>query len=704
MTPAPDPRHGTIIAVYGDIPLPVEVRNDRLDLVTTGSVGHPISLPPGRYAISVPIPSGPLFRTVVEVEPDKPGTVQVPLNGLSVDDTARPMTAYEAAVAFVEHNRLDAALHVLRNSLPDLPPAGVALAGFVALRLNDVKLAKRIARTMPASSPDCLALRATLRRAADDIAEAGRLAGKALALGLPDLTPAALALVAALRDSERPDTPQSQALVRLVRAANLHRVALARPEPGTPEHSLVWQAWPRATDTPPTFRQTLANTEYRAIFTAWTLSTFGSYAARVVIMAMVYDQTHNPLVTTAAFAATYLPWLGFGQVLTTWAERFPPRRTIVVSDLVRAAAMLPLVIFSNVPYGLTIALVFVSALLASPADAARSSLLPQILKGDRHLVGLSLQRASGQATLVAGYVMGAALAAVSSSLGLLLTLATFGISALLIALWVRERPSSSSNRSLSTLIRDYSQGSTIVFRSAVLRTIALVVFFGVGIAVIPEGLAAAWAAELAGHSSPLYMGAIMTAAAVGFVAGAFATSLIAPGWRILLARPLAVVAVAALVPSLFSPGILTVVGMTLISGVALSLVLPTTNGLFVRVLPTQYRVPAFQVMQSGVHLSQGTGVLVVGWLATWWRPLPEVVGCFAVAGAAGMVVLALMWPSSAADVSAVEENRLNAQEPEPAAKRPAPASGGHEHPEEPAGLDDPFHALDSEWLDMLLAR
>ena len=68
-------------------------------------------------------------------------------------------------------------------------------------------------------------------------------------------------------------------------------------------------------------------------------------------------------------------------------------------------------------------------------------------------------------------------------------------------------------------MRETAEGYTVVFRSPVMRSIALVVFCGVCFGVVPEGLAAAWSADLAGGPNAVYLGTIMVAAAVGFVAG-----------------------------------------------------------------------------------------------------------------------------------------------------------------------------------------
>ena len=94
--------------------------------------------------------------------------------------------------------------------------------------------------------------------------------------------------------------------------------------------------------------------------------------------------------------------------------------------------------------------------------------------------------------------MGASLAAVDPRLALLVNAATFGVSALLMRFGVRERTPSLDRRQRSNLLRETVDGFRLVFPTPALRAlIALLVFCGVCSRWCPEGLGAAWAADLA---------------------------------------------------------------------------------------------------------------------------------------------------------------------------------------------------------------
>lgn len=420
-----------------------------------------------------------------------------------------------------------------------------------------------------------------------------------------------------------------------------------------------------------TISETLANREYLALFTANSLSWFGDNVARAAVIALVYLRTQSPIASAAAFAVSYLPWLGIGAVLSAIAERHSYRKIMIGSDLIRMVIMVALGFFGGLPTAALIALLFLGALLSPPFDSARSALLPRILEGERYVTALTLQRSAGQITLIAGYAAGAALTAVDSRIALFFNAATFAVSALLVALRVKERAPSLRVEQRTNLLRETADGYSVVFRSPVMRAIALVVFCGVCFGVVPEGLAAAWSANLAGGPNAIYLGVIMVAAAFGFVLGSvLVTWLVKPQQRVKLIRPVAVITPLALVPALFDPNIVGVVVMTLISGAALAGTLPATNGLFVQVLPPGYRARAFGVIQSGVHLIQGGAIVFTGWLAGH-HPLPQVVGYFSIAGVAAMAIILTMWPAQATIADAIVANKVRV-----AAEQQASEQGG----------------------------
>ncbi|TWH66135.1 hypothetical protein JD77_01085 [Micromonospora olivasterospora] len=98
----------------------------------------------------------------------------------------------------------------------------------------------------------------------------------------------------------------------------------------------------------------------------------------------------------------------------------------------------------------------------------------------------------------------------------------------------------------------------------------------------------------------------MAANPVGFILGGLVVSrAVAPARRLVLIRPLAVLAPLMLVPALLDPPPLVVALLAALCGFAVAGLLPVANGLFVRALPNGYRARAFGVMATGVQVTQG---------------------------------------------------------------------------------------------------
>jgi predicted MFS family arabinose efflux permease len=198
------------------------------------------------------------------------------------------------------------------------------------------------------------------------------------------------------------------------------------------------------------------------------------------------------------------------------------------------------------------------------------------------------------------------------------------------------------------LITETVAGFRLVLRSPVLRSIAAVVFFGAMFVVVPEGLAAAWASELshAGGDRGFDQAYIMTASPAGAVIGAIVVGrLVSPANRQRLLRPLAVLVPAALVPVFLTHSVAVIGMLSLISSFGAAGLNAPANGLFVQALPAEFRARAFGVMQSGLALFQGSGLLAAGYIASHVQ-VSTAVTIFSIVGVAVMIAISVVWPST----------------------------------------------------------
>jgi MFS family permease len=422
-------------------------------------------------------------------------------------------------------------------------------------------------------------------------------------------------------------------------------VSRTTPEDGatrTPAHA-------RGSDSA-TYREVLGNGEYRAVFIAGLLSWIGDNFSKAAITSLVYFETKSPALSAAAFALSFLPWLVAGPLLATLAERYPYRNVMIACDLVRMvliALVALLVALPHPPLPAMLVLLLLSSTVTPPAQAAKSAMMPQILDGEKLPVGVALNISSGQIAQVVGYLAGGVLGAINPRGALLLDSLTFLLSAILLTTWVRRREPAEAPR--RHLLRETGDGFRMVFGNAPMRSVALLVFGVMLVSAVPEGLAAAWVGSIMGDGAHptkgLWQGIVMMAQPVGATIGALVlTRLLNPGRRHRLLLPFALAVPAVLAPALLKPDLVEIAVMALLCGIAVTGVLPTSNALFVRVLPNGYRARAFGVMQMGIQLTQGAGIFVAGLLAQHFGP-PIAVGIWSVFGLVVMTAIALHWPS-----------------------------------------------------------
>jgi MFS family permease len=449
--------------------------------------------------------------------------------------------------------------------------------------------------------------------------------------------------------------------------------AVATIDGGNP--SVSTQA--RAADRPATFGEVFGNPEYRSLYSSAALTWFGEYLARAAVTALVYQSTESVAASAAAFATSYLPWVVGGPLLAAIAERYRYRAVMITCDLIRMS-LIALVAMPGVPIPLMIGLLFLVALANPPAQAARSAMMPLVLTGDRLVVGLSLNQSTGQAAQVVGYMAGAALAPFYPRVALLIDAATFACSAVILRLGLHDRPPALAAVHRSHLLQETADGFRLVFGSRVLRAIAVIVFCSVLFAIVPEGLAAAWAADLVGNNGDtgVIQGVIMVANPIGWIAGGLLVGrLVGPETRRRLIRVFAALAPLALVPAVANPPVAGVVAMAAACGFCAGALMPAANGLFVQALPNGFRARAFGVMQGGIQVLQGAAVLITG-LAADAFPLPVVVGVWSAGGVLLLTLVGMRWPNNreieAAVTAAAEVNAAGAGSglpgPRPAAK------------------------------------
>jgi predicted MFS family arabinose efflux permease len=387
-----------------------------------------------------------------------------------------------------------------------------------------------------------------------------------------------------------------------------------------------------------TYRDVFAVAEFRALWLAQLLSVAGDQLARVALTVLVYDRTRSALLAAVTYTVTIIPVFAGGILLSGLADRLPRRTVMIGCDAARAALVLVMVI-PGIPLAALVALLFAVTLFTAPFTSARAALYPDILTGDRYVLGTAITMTTFQAAQVAGFAAGGALTALLGARPCLLAdAATFAASAVLVWSGVRTRPAAGAvSGRLFAPLADAASGIRLVFTRPALRTPML---FGwlAAFAVVPEGLAAPLARWL--HGGDALTGLLLAATALGIAAGSVVFSrLVRPARRAAWMGPLAVTCCLLLAVLAARPAAVPVLLVLAASGACGCFQL-AANAAFVLAAPPQQRSQAFGLAQAGIYLGQGGAVIVAGAAAARYSP-PLVIAASGAAGAAVALALAI---------------------------------------------------------------
>ena len=390
------------------------------------------------------------------------------------------------------------------------------------------------------------------------------------------------------------------------------------------------------------FRDVFAVAEFRALWIAQLLSVVGDQLARVALTVLVYDRTRSALLAAITFVVSIVPTFIGGVTLAWLADKYPRRAVMIASDIARGMLVVVMAI-PGVPLAVLVVLLFVVTLAGAPFLAARAAIYPDVLTGDRYVMGIAVSLTTFQFAQVIGFAAGGVLVGFFGiRVSLLADAATFLISAFIVRACIRPRPAPagvmSSDREPSRLAAVVA-GARLVFAGPALRTPML---FGWLAAFYnaPEGVVTPLAGALGGGAT--IVGVILAAQALGQVAGAVMFSrFVAPAVRLRFMGPLAVATCAVLILFAWRPDLAVSLLILVVSGLFASYQL-AANAAFVSATPQQQRSQAFGLAQGGMSLGQGTVLILAGAAAQHHAPARVIAVCGAV-GAVLALAIALSW-------------------------------------------------------------
>jgi predicted MFS family arabinose efflux permease len=254
---------------------------------------------------------------------------------------------------------------------------------------------------------------------------------------------------------------------------------------------------------------------FRTIWAADVISLLGDWAARLALAYLVHERTGSAAWAAAVTAVSLAGFVGIGQVLATFADRYGRVTVMVIADLVRAAVFGAMLI--SMPVGALLVLAFVAGLATPPFEAARAAALPDLVPEERYGDALALAGISVQASLVLGYALGGALiAVVGSQMALGINAASFLVSALLV-LSLRGTPASEPGDPTATMGRSLRSAAGELFGDRMIRrSLALVSVTG-ALGTVDEALVVPYADHVG--ISPGLLGLLAASIPIGTLIG-----------------------------------------------------------------------------------------------------------------------------------------------------------------------------------------
>ena len=115
----------------------------------------------------------------------------------------------------------------------------------------------------------------------------------------------------------------------------------------------------------------------------------GDQLARVALTVLVYDRTRSALLAAVTFVVSIVPTFIGGVTLAWLADRYPRRGVMIACDVIRAVLVLVMAI-PGMPLAAMVALLFVVTLTEAPFSSARAAIFPDVLSGDRYVMGTAV--------------------------------------------------------------------------------------------------------------------------------------------------------------------------------------------------------------------------------------------------------------------------------------------------------------------------
>jgi predicted MFS family arabinose efflux permease len=339
----------------------------------------------------------------------------------------------------------------------------------------------------------------------------------------------------------------------------------------------------------------------RPVYVAHAVSMAGTVAAEVALSILIFQRSHSPLLSALVLVVSFLPYGLGGTVLSSLADRFPARRTLVTCDVTSAIAIGAMLI-PRLPVLSLLGLLLIVGFVAPLFQGARASSLAHLLPTDLFPIGRSLLRTISQTMVLAGFALGSIVVA---AVGPKWLIGADAVSFVASATFIRFGTPAVLQSSLT--------GLRYVFGRPQLRNLLLMSWAAPAFASAADGLAVAYTAQVGSKTTSA--GALFTGYAAGTVIAEVLVARLAPNTRRRLMVPFALLSQLPALGFVAAPPIPIAAGLLVLSGAGFAF----NQGLDPLILAAteqEYRGRLFTIQSSGLMTVQGIGIGLAGLLGT----------------------------------------------------------------------------------------
>ncbi|HEX5546960.1 MAG TPA: MFS transporter, partial [Ktedonobacterales bacterium] len=272
--------------------------------------------------------------------------------------------------------------------------------------------------------------------------------------------------------------------------------------------------------------KTLRNANFARLWCAGLISQAGDWVLLIGLPIYVYILTRSLLATSITFAAGIVPQIVLGSVAGVFVDRWNRKRTLVIANLLLAAALLPLMLVRTPDHvWIVYIVIFAETCFEQFTLPAQNALLPALVTEEQLVPANALNSLSSNLSRLVGPALGGVIAGFFGLNGivvadtvsfLLAALVLTGIPAAAAKGATSQRPA--GDEPFASLRREWSDGLRVLFGSRTLWV--LVATFT--ISALGEGVFGVLYPVFvyqALHGGALEIGELMSAQAVGGLLG-----------------------------------------------------------------------------------------------------------------------------------------------------------------------------------------